>query len=260
MQLPSQDTIIDIDYSANTDILRFKPDVSATDLTLAQRGNNLVVQINGITDSVTIKDFFKPSYYLWYARNTDFINAIEAFAFSDSATRSFEQIKEASWKGTDADDRFVGDRRNNSMGEIPTEIGVMQVQVDNIEILWPAPKKPITQLPFGIWMALVKAVQIRAADLSEADMVDQPGLPIGAQRVNAALKIERLAAPSPPLDKGYTLRFQVWAVNVLGQQLQVTFLDALPPEVFFPSVHDGNYLFDHLDCRIFCQSKGPRVG
>ena len=111
-----QDTIIDIDYSANTDTLRFKPDVSATDLTLAQRGNNLVVQINGTTDSVTIKDFFKPNYYWWYAQNTDFINAIEAFEFSDSATWSFEQIKEASWKGTDADDRFVGDRRNNGIG------------------------------------------------------------------------------------------------------------------------------------------------
>lgn len=78
--------------------------------------------------------------------------------------------------GRDAKDRPIA-----KPDEIPAEIGVMQVHGDNIEILRPAPKRPIAQLPFGIWMALVKAVPIRAADLAEADMVDQPGLPIGAQ-------------------------------------------------------------------------------
>ena len=111
-----QDTIMDNDYATNTDILRFKSDVSATDLTLAQRGDNLVVQINGTSDSVMVKDFFKTNYYWWYGQSSSLTNAIEAFEFSDSVTWSLEQIKEASWKGTQENDRFTGDERNNTMG------------------------------------------------------------------------------------------------------------------------------------------------
>lgn len=111
-----QDTITDLDYSQNTDVLRFKPGTSAADLIVAQRGDNLVVQINGSTDTVTITNFFRPTYYGWYSQATRFSYAIESFEFSGEAAWNFEQIKEASWKGTSADDNFGGDQRDNVMG------------------------------------------------------------------------------------------------------------------------------------------------
>lgn len=60
--------------------------------------------------------------------------------------------------------------------EIPVEIGVMQVMDEAIEILRSAPKKPMESLPFGIWMALVKAVPRGAKDFCYSETKEQPGL------------------------------------------------------------------------------------
>lgn len=52
--------------------------------------------------------------------------------------------------------------------EIPAECGVMQVEKDGVTVLRMAPKRPFEQLPFGLWMALVKANRHRAS-------LDEPG-------------------------------------------------------------------------------------
>jgi hypothetical protein len=45
--------------------------------------------------------------------------------------------------------------------EIPLECGVMVQTSDKLEVLRPAPKRPIRQLPFAVWMALAKATPIK---------------------------------------------------------------------------------------------------
>lgn len=110
-----QDTIFDLDYRANEDVLRFKEGVSAEDLELAQRGTDLVARIKGSTDQVTIKNFFG-RYYDYGSAQPDVTYAIERFDFADGTSWNLSDIRQSSWAGTAQDDVFFGDNGDNLMG------------------------------------------------------------------------------------------------------------------------------------------------
>ena len=109
-----QDTINDTDYGVNLDTLRFKAGVSPTDLSVAQRGDDLLIQIRGTTDQVTVKGFFLTNNYWWQSTESR-PHAIEKFVFEDGTTWDLRKITDASWLGTDQDDTFFGDAQANVM-------------------------------------------------------------------------------------------------------------------------------------------------
>ena len=49
--------------------------------------------------------------------------------------------------------------------EIPLACGVMVYQGNQLEVLRMAPKRPAPDLPFGVWMALAKAVPMKGTEL-----------------------------------------------------------------------------------------------
>jgi len=49
--------------------------------------------------------------------------------------------------------------------EIPLACGVMVYQGSQLEVLRMAPKRPAPELPFGVWMALAKAVPMKGTEL-----------------------------------------------------------------------------------------------
>ena len=48
--------------------------------------------------------------------------------------------------------------------EIPVECGVMVLQKERLEVLRNAPKRPVADLPFALWMVLAKAKPLRSHD------------------------------------------------------------------------------------------------
>jgi len=48
------------------------------------------------------------------------------------------------------------------VSEIPSECGVMVCTGQKLDIVRPAPKRPLAQLPFSVWMALAKATPLQA--------------------------------------------------------------------------------------------------
>ncbi|MBB1077143.1 hypothetical protein HUU62_22310 [Rhodoferax sp. 4810] len=60
--------------------------------------------------------------------------------------------------------------------EIPLECGVMVFQNNQLEVMRMAPKRPCTELPFAIWMALAKATPLRASDMAGTDITGQTAL------------------------------------------------------------------------------------
>jgi VCBS repeat-containing protein len=107
-----KDVIIDVDSTANQDVLRFKAGVAPADLELAQRGEDLVLRIRGTEDQITVQGFYKLTYW-WYGTKSIELNAIELFEFADGTRWNLDQIKDAAWLGTDEADVFTGDARNN---------------------------------------------------------------------------------------------------------------------------------------------------
>ncbi|MCF8167197.1 MAG: hypothetical protein K9J77_01100 [Rhodoferax sp.] len=59
--------------------------------------------------------------------------------------------------------------------EIPIECGVMVIQNDQLEVTRMAPKRPISQLPFPLWMALAKATPRRVSELESGQQGLLPG-------------------------------------------------------------------------------------
>ncbi|MCG3188414.1 MAG: hypothetical protein LKCHEGNO_00399 [Burkholderiaceae bacterium] len=58
--------------------------------------------------------------------------------------------------------------------EIPAEYGVMVAREAALEVLRPAPKRPL-KLPFGVWMALARATAEPLDDESQAWLGAPPG-------------------------------------------------------------------------------------
>jgi hypothetical protein len=61
--------------------------------------------------------------------------------------------------GLDAKGKAIG-----SADEIPAECGVMVAGDASIEVVRPAPKRPIPRLRFVVWMALAKSVPMERGE------------------------------------------------------------------------------------------------
>jgi hypothetical protein len=59
--------------------------------------------------------------------------------------------------------------------EIPSECGVMVWHQNQFEVTRMAPKRAVSQLPFGVWMALAKATPKRRSDLESPQVKLQMG-------------------------------------------------------------------------------------
>jgi len=51
---------------------------------------------------------------------------------------------------------------------VPKECGVMICQGGQLTVARAAPKRPARELPFGVWMALAKAVPLQILDDSDS--------------------------------------------------------------------------------------------
>lgn len=78
--------------------------------------------------------------------------------------------------GCDGRDRPIADPN-----EVPMECGVMQVSGNAIEVLRVAPKRQFNHLPFGVWMALAKAMPI-SFDAAEAESMPLIGCAVTESR------------------------------------------------------------------------------
>jgi hypothetical protein len=65
--------------------------------------------------------------------------------------------------GCDAKGRAIGEP-----DEVPKECGVMICQGGQLTVARAAPKRPARELPFGVWMALAKAVPLQILDDSDS--------------------------------------------------------------------------------------------
>ncbi|MFH0821165.1 MAG: calcium-binding protein, partial [Pseudomonadota bacterium] len=95
-----QDRAYDADNTpGNVDTIRLGADITPADVTLRKSGEDLVLSINGTTDSLTVSDWFwndSPTY------------RIEHIEFADGTIWDVDTIKEATLLGTSANDLLVG--------------------------------------------------------------------------------------------------------------------------------------------------------
>ncbi len=99
-----QDTIT-FDYAAlegKLNVLRFKPGVSAQDVTVRRSGDSLVVGIAGTTDQVTVENFF----FINDPQNLS--NPVQQVLFDDGTTWSIDALTPMAMVGGSSDDVLVG--------------------------------------------------------------------------------------------------------------------------------------------------------
>ncbi len=99
-----QDTIA-FDYAAlegKLNVLRFKPGVSAQDVTVWRSGDSLVVGIAGTSDQVTVENFF----FINDPQNLS--NPVQQLRFSDGTTWNIDTLTSMAMVGGSGDDVLVG--------------------------------------------------------------------------------------------------------------------------------------------------------
>ncbi|MDR0275010.1 MAG: putative Ig domain-containing protein, partial [Burkholderiaceae bacterium] len=100
----------DYDTSASKlNVLRFKPGVSASDVTATRSGLNLVLTITGTGDSVTINSFFEAD------NPANLNNPIQQVIFDDGTTWSAASLIDTPYVGTESADTISGNARNNTI-------------------------------------------------------------------------------------------------------------------------------------------------
>lgn len=82
--------------------------------------------------------------------------------------------------GRDARGRPIADA-----SEVPATCGVMAYVDDRLVVLRSAPKRPVSQLPFGVWMALAKATPVHGMSLTDDGVNDQAPLGLATHDVAA---------------------------------------------------------------------------
>ncbi len=82
--------------------------------------------------------------------------------------------------GRDARGRPIADA-----SEVPATCGVMEWLDDRVIVLRSAPKRPVYQLSFGVWMALAKATPVQGSSLTDDGMSDQAPLGLATQDVGS---------------------------------------------------------------------------
>jgi len=84
------------------DVLQFKAGVLASDVTLTRSGDNLVVQINGSTDQVTVSNYF-------YSDGQSISGyAVEQIRFSDGTSWSVATVKNMVLQASASNDTLIG--------------------------------------------------------------------------------------------------------------------------------------------------------
>jgi Ca2+-binding RTX toxin-like protein len=100
-----QDTVIDTDATAgNSDTIWLGSNLVSSDITLRRFDNNLILTINGTTDRMTVRDYFK---------NDSSINRIERVEFMDGTVWTDSDILQQTLSPTEGDDVIYGDNRDN---------------------------------------------------------------------------------------------------------------------------------------------------
>jgi Ca2+-binding RTX toxin-like protein len=102
-----QDTVWDYDQAAgNVDTIRLADDLRPQDVTLVREGTNLVLRINGTTDSITFS-----------AGLNEEINRIEQVVFADGTVWDAARLANTGTAptGTEANDNLLGDRNDNML-------------------------------------------------------------------------------------------------------------------------------------------------
>lgn len=69
------------------------------------------------------------------------------------------------------------DKRGRCIGapeEIPPECGVMVLENNRLSVARAAPRRSITRLPFGLWMALAKATPVAGLDAENQGLLGEP--------------------------------------------------------------------------------------
>ncbi|MBI5568598.1 MAG: hypothetical protein HY914_01500 [Desulfomonile tiedjei] len=95
-----QDTIIDVDpTSGNIDTIWLGGNLTPADIILRRSGDNLVLSIKGITDTLTVRDHF---------RNGSSLNQIERIQFMDGTVWSGSDIVREAYASTGGNDLIFG--------------------------------------------------------------------------------------------------------------------------------------------------------
>jgi Ca2+-binding RTX toxin-like protein len=82
------------------DVLKFKAGVLASDVAVSRTGDNLVLQIKGSTDQITVSGYFGGNGQTTYA--------LDAIRFEDGTSWSYAQVLAMSLQGNDGDDALTG--------------------------------------------------------------------------------------------------------------------------------------------------------
>lgn len=107
------DTIVDRDGTeGNIDIVEFAADITPADLTVSRSGNDLLITINGTTDSLRVEQYFSRYYYAGYYSYDvgENGNKVEEFRFADGTVWTIADMKEKARTimGTSADEGIGG--------------------------------------------------------------------------------------------------------------------------------------------------------
>ncbi|MDO9438628.1 calcium-binding protein [Hydrogenophaga sp.] len=110
VNLPSMGSFQHEPTLGKQDVLQFKAGVSASDVSLRRVGDNLVAQINGSADQVTVQSYFavdgaSPQGY-----------ALDAIRFEDGTSWDMAHVKAMVLRGTDGNDTLFSD--GSKAGEV----------------------------------------------------------------------------------------------------------------------------------------------
>lgn len=104
-----QDAVIDGDSTVgNSDTLRFKEGVAPADIRLIRSGNDLILNIRGTDDQVTLQRYFDEA---WNGNNGSWL--IEHIAFADGTQSSFADVQATLFAGSEEAETIIGSRAND---------------------------------------------------------------------------------------------------------------------------------------------------
>jgi Ca2+-binding RTX toxin-like protein len=99
-----QDTINNVHLDSGQSVLKFNSDVAHTDVTATRQNDNLIISINGTTDTVIIDNYFGRSEL-----------RLASIQFTDSTTWDYLAIIGLVTTGTSGDDTLLGDSGDNTL-------------------------------------------------------------------------------------------------------------------------------------------------
>ena len=106
-----QDTVIDGDYTeGNIDTLQFKEGVAPSDVHLVRNEQDLILEIRGSTDQITLKQYFSED---WRGLQGPYL--IENIDFADGTRWSFSDVQATLFAGSAEADVIIGSRTSDHL-------------------------------------------------------------------------------------------------------------------------------------------------